>query len=208
MSGYFFSLEGGEGAGKTTVSVLVADRLRELGYEVLLTREPGGVPIAEQIREVVVSKENDDMDYVTEALLYAASRREHLVKKVLPALSKGQIVLCDRYVHSSLVYQGHVRGLGMDFVAGLNEYATNGMIPVRTFYMDLDPEIGIARVMKDDEREKNRFDVAKMEFHHKVREGFLELVEKEARVVKLDADREIDVIVEEMLAEIVRIVEV
>src|SRR5262245_59400851 len=112
--GWFLTIEGGEGAGKTTMIEGLAEALKLRGRNVLMTREPGGIPIAEQIRGVILDKSNTAMDARTEALLYAAARRQHLVQKVLPALSRGDVVICDRFVDSSLAYQGFARGLGIE----------------------------------------------------------------------------------------------
>ncbi|MFP3421941.1 dTMP kinase, partial [Bacillus sp. SIMBA_161] len=120
---YFITLEGGEGSGKTTALAKLAERLVADGFEVVTTREPGGIEIAEKIREVILDRTHTAMDARTEALLYAAARRQHLVERVLPALEQGKIVLCDRFVDSSLAYQGHARGLGLDDVLAINEFA-------------------------------------------------------------------------------------
>ncbi|MCI7058804.1 MAG: dTMP kinase, partial [Mollicutes bacterium] len=120
----FITFEGGEGSGKSTVMKDVATRLTKEGYKLVLTREPGGTPIAEEIRNVILDKDNTKMDPRTEALLYAASRRQHLVEKIWPALERGEIVLCDRYLDSSLAYQGGARGLGVDEVLSINMFAT------------------------------------------------------------------------------------
>lgn len=121
--GLFITFEGGEGAGKTTVLTKVEQWLKEKGHALLRTREPGGITIAEKIRTVILDIEHTEMDGRTEALLYAAARRQHLVEKVLPALEKGNIVLCDRFIDSSLAYQGYARGLGIDEVLSINEFA-------------------------------------------------------------------------------------
>ena len=123
MSGLFITLEGGEGAGKTTVANSVIERLSLLGIKAIYTREPGGIKIAEKIREVILDRNHTEMDGRTEALLYAAARRQHLVEKVRPAMEKGYVVLCDRFVDSSIVYQGYARGLGVDEVRKINEFA-------------------------------------------------------------------------------------
>ena len=138
MTGKFITLEGPEGSGKTTVSKELAKILNESGYKVLLTREPGGVDIAEQIRNVILDKKNTKMDARTEALLYAAARRQHLVEKVLPALKEGYIVLCDRFVDSSLAYQGVARNLGIDEVYNMNLFAINDVMPDKTLFFDID----------------------------------------------------------------------
>lgn len=146
MTGLFITLEGGEGAGKTSAVPLLTARLEEQGYQVLATREPGGIEIAEAIRSVILDPANTSMDGRTEALLYAAARRQHLVEKVWPALKKGMIVLCDRFVDSSLAYQGHTRGLGMEEVMEINRFAVETTMPDLTLFFDISPEAGLARI--------------------------------------------------------------
>ena len=133
----FITIEGPEGSGKTTAVDTAVKKLEEMGYQIVRTREPGGTPIAEQIRNVILDKNNTAMDQRTEALLYAASRRQHLVEKVWPALKEGKIVVCDRYLDSSLAYQGGARGLGIDKILSLNQYATDGFYPDLTLLFDL-----------------------------------------------------------------------
>ena len=188
MNGVFITFEGGEGSGKTTIANMIKDTLTDEGYHVVLTREPGGVDIAEKIRDVIVDVKNTNMDKKTEALLYAASRRQHLVEKVIPALEKGFIVICDRYVDSSLVYQGIARGIGIDEVYEMNLFATDNKLPDRTIFFDVKPEVGLKRVHTDSQREVNRLDLEKLDFHQKVYEGYLEICNKyPERIVKVDA---------------------
>lgn len=171
----FITLEGPEGSGKTTAVEAAVKKLQEMGYEIVRTREPGGTPIAEQIRNVILDKENTAMDPRTEALLYAASRRQHLVEKVWPALKEGKIVICDRYLDSSLAYQGGARGLGVDNILNINLFATENTWPDLTLLFDIKPEIGLARISANAEREVNRLDLEKLDFHNKVRNTFLQL---------------------------------
>lgn len=173
---YLISLEGGEGSGKTTMLRLLADALKEKGFSVISTREPGGIEIAEQIRTVILDRDNTEMDARTEALLYAAARRQHLVEKVIPALESGTIVLCDRYIDSSLAYQGFARGLGVGKVFSINQFAIDEYMPDLTLYFDVNPEIGLGRINKDTDREINRLDEESVNFHHKVRQGYLLLL--------------------------------
>lgn len=133
--GIFITMEGPEGAGKTTITQMLGKALQQEGYQVLLTREPGGVPISEQIREVILNKDNTAMDSRTEALLYAAARRQHLVEVVMPELERGGIVLCDRFIDSSLAYQGHARGLDIKEVYNINKFAIGDMMPDATFFL-------------------------------------------------------------------------
>ena len=168
----FITLEGPEGSGKTSAIKIVKETLEKEGHQIVMTREPGGTPISEQIRNVILDKNNTAMDYRTEALLYAASRRQHLVEKVWPNVKAGNIVICDRYLDSSLAYQGYARGLGIEEILNVNMYATEGTFPDLTLLFDLDPEVGLARINANANREVNRLDVEKLEFHKRVREGY------------------------------------
>jgi dTMP kinase len=188
----FFSFEGGEGSGKTTIINSLYEELRTIGYEVIKTREPGGSKIAEEIRRVILKIDNENMDYKTEALLYAASRRQHLVEVIIPALNEGKIVLCDRYIDSSLAYQGHARGLGIDEVYRINEYAIGGLLPDYTIYIDVLPETGLKRIKKAN-REMDRLDLETSNFHSLVREGYLKVASMyPKRIIVLDGDKPID----------------
>ena len=194
----FITFEGGEGSGKSSALRLIDERLRKDGYETVLTREPGGTPIAEQIRNVILDKGNTAMDSRTEALLYAASRRQHLVEKVWPALKAGKVVLCDRYLDSSLAYQGGARGLGIDNVLGVNMFATEGTFPDLTLLFDIEPELGLQRIAANAAREVNRLDLEKIEFHRGVRKTFLSLAERyPERFVIIDASQPLDKVVED-----------
>ncbi|MCR8981021.1 dTMP kinase [Brevibacillus laterosporus] len=196
----FISLEGGDGAGKSTAIALLEKRVTEQGLAVLVTREPGGVDIAEQIREVILNRENTKMDGRTEALLYAAARRQHLVEKVIPALEQGKIVLCDRFIDSSLAYQGVARGLPTDEIFAINQFAIQDRMPDLTFYLDVSPEVGLARIEANSNREKNRLDLEKVSFHTRVREGYELLITKfPERIVRINADQPIEQVVDEML---------
>ena len=186
----FITLEGPEGSGKTTAVEAAVKKLQKMGYEIVRTREPGGTPIAEQIRNVILDKGNTAMDGRTEALLYAASRRQHLVEKVWPALKEGKIVICDRYLDSSLAYQGGARGLGIDEVLNINLFATENTWPDLTLLFDIKPEIGLARINANADREVNRLDLEKIEFHNKVRDSFLALAKRwPERFVIIDASK-------------------
>lgn len=171
MKGLFISFEGTEGSGKTTLIENILKHYTEKGYNVIKTREPGGSKIAEDIRNVILDVNNTNMDCITEALLYAASRRQHLTEKVIPYLDKGYIVLCDRFIDSSLAYQGYARGIGIEKVYQVNQVATNGLLPDVTIYVDVHPEVGLSRIKKNN-REENRLDLEKIEFHNKVYEGY------------------------------------
>lgn len=191
--GLFLTFEGCDGCGKTTVLNRVSVLLREKGIPFLLTREPGGSKIAEEIRNVILDKKNTEMDPRCEALLYAASRRQHLVEIVLPALEKGIHVLSDRYLDSSLAYQGYARGIGMEEVYSINLFAIDGMLPDLTFFLDLPPEEGLARIRKNETREVNRLDLEKENFHKKVYEGYKILLENyPERIVRIDARKTVE----------------
>lgn len=197
--GLFVSFEGPEGAGKTTIINMLIEQLKEDGLQIIATREPGGIEIAEQIREVILKKTNTAMDARTEALLYAAARRQHLVEKVKPALEEDRVILCDRFLDSSLAYQGFARGLGIDEVLSINQFAIEDMMPQVTFYFDLDPKMGLERIHKNNGREVNRLDLETIEFHQKVREGYLLLVERyQERIVKIDASKPLQEVYDEV----------
>ncbi len=193
MPGHFFSFEGPEGAGKTTVITKLTAFLKEKGFDVVSTREPGGIEIAEEIRAIILNPLHTKMDGRTEALLYAAARRQHLVEKIIPALESGKIVLCDRFIDSSLAYQGFARGLGVDEVLSINQFAIDKYFPSLTVYFDLDPQIGLERIEKNQSREINRLDMESLSFHNKVRQGYLQLAERFSdRIVTIDASKSID----------------
>ena len=194
--GFLVSLEGPEGAGKTSVLEALIPILEDRGAEVLTTREPGGVLIGEKIREVILDPSHTEMDPKTELLLYIASRRQHLVEKVLPALAAGKLVIMDRFIDSSVAYQGFGRGLDIDAIDWLNEFATDGLKPDLTLYFDIDVEEGLARIAANSDREINRLDMEGLDLHRKVRQGYLSLLEKEVdRIVKIDASLPLDQVI-------------
>ncbi len=197
MKGIFITFEGGEGAGKTTVLHAIKDILEKQGKRVVATREPGGSEIAEKIRRIILNPDHTEMDARTEALLYAAARRQHLVETVLPQLENGALVLCDRFIDSSLVYQGVGRSLGVDDVLKMNLFATAGLMPALTLYFDVDPAIGLARIEKNSEREFNRLDKEKLDFHYQVREAYQALAKKEPERIKtISAEKAIESVIE------------
>jgi len=181
MKGYpgkFISFEGTDGSGKTSVIKEVERYLKVAGYDAETTREPGGVSISEQVRNVIHDVQNTEMDPVCEAFLYAASRRQHLVQKVIPLLKQGKIVLCDRYVDSSLAYQGYARGIGIEKVKAINEYAIDGMYPDLTLFIDVAPEVGIERIVENKQtHEFNRLDRESIDFHRRTHEGYVLLTQ-------------------------------
>ena len=195
----FITFEGGEGSGKSTAIKRLGEKLRSLGKKVVITREPGGTPISEEIRSVILDKENTGMDPWTEALLYAASRRQHVKEKIEPALQEGAIVISDRYVDSSLAYQGGARGLGVNKVLALNQFALDGVMPDLTIYFDLAPETGLGRIRKNERREVNRLDLERLSFHEKVRASFLALKDMfPDRIKIIDANLDPDQVFQEI----------
>ncbi|MHA6534409.1 dTMP kinase [Paenibacillus sp. BAC0078] len=198
--GYFITLEGGDGSGKTTVLGRVAAYLQNHSMPYLITREPGGIEIAEKIRSIILDPAHTAMDARTEALLYAASRSQHLAEVVEPALKEGLTVLCDRFVDSSLVYQGFARGLGIEEVRNINRFATGGRMPDLTFYLDVDPEVGLSRIAANQDREVNRLDLESLAFHQKVREGYKQVIKADPqRIVVLDANRPIHMVEQDIV---------
>lgn len=194
----FVTIEGPEGSGKSSVTKEVVKLLEQDGEQVVLTREPGGTPISEQIREVILDKANTAMDPVTEALLYAAARRQHLVEKVWPLSKEGKIIISDRFLDSSLAYQGGARGLGIDYILKMNQFATEGYYPELTLLFDIDPRIGLARIAANKGREVNRLDLEKIDFHDSVRKTFLDLAKRfPDRFVILDASKPFEEVVKD-----------
>lgn len=190
MKGLFISFEGNDGSGKSSVIEAIREELLKRGFSIVQTREPGGSKIAEKIRKVILDTDNVGMDDKTEALLYAASRREHVKKTILPALENGEIVLCDRFLDSSLAYQGYARGLGIDEVYRMNQFATDGILPDLTLLVCVKPEIGLARITNNHRGELDRLELEKISFHQKVYEGYLEVQKKFSnRIVIIDGEK-------------------
>lgn len=200
VNGTLISFEGPEGAGKSSILEAILPLLEEKGIPYITTREPGGVDIAEKIRQVILDPDHTSMDVKTELLLYIASRRQHLVERVLPALAAGKVVLMDRFIDSSVAYQGYGRGLSVEDIEWLNQFATDGLKPDLTLYFDLDVEEGLARIARNQEREVNRLDLEGLELHYKVRKGYLALAEKEPeRIVKIDASQSFEAVLADVL---------
>lgn len=190
MSGLFITVEGPDGAGKSTLVRELKKRLQEeLTVPLVTTREPGGSDIAEDIRAVIIDPENKEMDARTEALLFAASRRQHIKETISPALERDEVVLCDRFVDSSIAYQGAGRKLGVDEVATLNEFATENLTPDLTLYLDVDAQEGLNRIgHKNSNRRKDRLEMEEVSFHNRVREAYqLLLNENPDRMQFIDA---------------------
>ena len=193
--GILITLEGPEGAGKTTILQEILPILTQAGAAILTTREPGGIRIAESIREIILAPENTAIDGKTELLLFAAARRQHLNEKVRPALAEGKIVMIDRFIDSSVAYQGYARGIDVADVEAINRFATDGLLPDLTLYLDVDTEVGLARVMAGD-REVNRLDLEAQEMHQKVRAGYQAIAKAHPeRIVTIDASQALDQVV-------------
>ena len=189
--GKFITFEGGEGSGKSTIAQYVVEELVKLGYPAVFTREPGGIPAAEEIRKVLLNPEFKLNIPEAEALLFAASRIIHIKKKVLPALKEGKIVVSDRYIHSSYAYQGYARGLGEEWITQINKYAIEQAMPTITIYLNVPPEVGLARVSKNQNSKKiDRLDSESLSFHNKVREAYLKMAQKEKdKFIIIDATK-------------------
>lgn len=197
--GHFISFEGPDGSGKTTISNLVYQQLKEQGYDVIYTREPGGIRIAEKIRDLILDPENTEMDAKTEALLYAASRRQHLVEKILPNLQEGRLVISDRFVDSSLAYQGVGRKIGLQEIYDLNMFAIEGRLPELTIYLDIDPQTGLDRIGV--RTFKDRLDQEDISFHELVSQGYELVKEKyKERMVIFDATQSIEDLTQQITA--------
>ena len=182
--GYFISFEGGDGSGKSTQIQILREFLEERGYDVILTREPGGTPISEKIRSIILDKANSEMDDMTEALLYAAARAQLVSQIIRPALEEGKVVICDRFVDSSMAYQAYARGLG-DSVKTINAFAGGDCMPDLTILLKVNPQVGSSRIGN---RERDRIELASIDFHKKVYEGYLQLEKLyPERIVGIDA---------------------
>ncbi len=191
MKGIFITMEGPDGAGKTTQIEKLRDYLEEQGYDVLLTREPGGTVISEAIREILLNPEYKEMKPETELLLYASARAQLVQQVIGPAVEAGKAVISDRFVDSSVVYQGIARGLGIETVYEVNRPAIGKYMPDATFLLDLPAEVGIAR--KKNQAELDRMEQESLEFHKKVRDGYCALADRDPeRILKIDATLPID----------------
>lgn len=204
-NGLFITIEGPDGAGKTTVLNELFPRLQMIAKkEIIKTREPGGVLIAEKIRQIILNPDHRQMDERTEALLYAAARRQHLVEVIIPALNEGKIVICDRFVDSSLTYQGAGRRIGMKEIALINEFATEGLEPDFTLYLDVDSDTGLRRIQNHRKQDVDRLDLEGLEFHQRVRHAYLKLAEENpVRIHRIDAKMSLQEVVESSYSAIV-----
>lgn len=203
--GLFITFEGGEGVGKTSVIKAVSERLTKEGVDFIVTREPGGSRIAEEIRSIILDPKNTEREARTEALLYAASRRQHLHEIVIPALNKGTLVISDRYLDSSLAYQGYARGIGREEVYSINKFAIENIRPDRTFFLDLLPEDGLKRIALHRQQQVDRLDREKLSFHQKVYEGYKLLLQRfPERIIRIDASQTIEQEAEEISTRILK----
>lgn len=202
MRGLFITIEGPDGAGKSSlVKRLVPAIQSMIDHPLVVTREPGGSEIAEEIRGILLNPEHTAMDARTEALLLAASRRQHVVEKILPALTRGEVVLCDRFVDSSIAYQGQARGIGMEKVIAVNEFAIEGLTPDITLYLDVEAEVGLQRIKnKNSNRTQDRLELEAVTFHEEVRKAYHLLIEKDPNRFKVvDASLDQDTVYEKSL---------
>ena len=202
MEGKFITFEGIDGSGKTSVLKGVIEHLNGKTIDnYIWTRERGGNRISEAIRKIILNVEYTEMDARTEALLYAAARRQHLVDTVLPALNEGKLVLCDRFVDSSVVYQGVARDIGVEPVIKLNEFATENLKPDLTLYYDVEPEISLKRISNNRQNQVDRLDKESMDFYHKVRQAYLSLAESNKERIKvIDASQNLDKVIDDTLS--------
>lgn len=196
MEGRFIVLEGCDGSGKSTMANKIGKYFANLGHSIELTREPGGTLISEKIRELILDRNNIEMDYRTEALLYAASRAQLMSEKIIPWLKAGKVVISERYVYSSLVYQGLGRGLGIDEVKEINDFATAGIKPDLVILLDVDPEKALKRKLSIDGGD--RLENEDISFHKSVYDGYKELAKHFPEIVTLDGERSIDEIFEDI----------
>lgn len=206
MKGLFITLEGVEGSGKSTQARLLKDHLEGRGHRVLLTREPGGTPLAEKIREIVLNPMNNGLGVTAELLLYEAARAQHVHELVRPALDEGVIVVSDRYIDSTTAYQGAGRQMDLELVKRLHAIATGGLLPDLTFLLDLPVEEGLRRATAGGKRD--RIEQEPVEFHERVRQGFLQLAREEpVRIRKIDGLQPSDVVAKEIAIHVTRLLD-
>lgn len=202
MKNKFITFEGPEGSGKTSILKAVFQSFVDANIDVLTTREPGGIKISEQIRNVILDVDNKEMDARTEALLYAAARRQHIMEVVKPALEAGKTVLCDRYIDSSLAYQGVGRDLGIDEVLKVNQFAIENLLPDLTVFINVPPAIGLNRVFGND-RHVDRLDLESIHFHEKVYDGYLTIIERfKDRIIVIDGTKPLEDVVDDVITAI------
>lgn len=190
--GLFITLEGGDGAGKSTQMDNIEKYFEERGYVCTRTREPGGTPIGEKLREVLLDPNNSEMTSMTEMLIYAAARAQHVSERIMPAIARGEVVICDRYKDSSVAYQAYGRGLG-EAVSDVNTYAIDGLEPDITFWLDLDPDKGRERIGHRESPELDRLEQEQLDFHYRVYDGYRAIYEaNKDRIKRIDATKSIE----------------
>lgn len=193
----FITFEGGECSGKTTIINEIIKEFEKDNIPYITTREPGGIAISEKIRDIILDINNTDMTPECEALLYAASRMQHLSQKVIPALNEGKVVLCDRFLDSSLAYQGYARGLGMDMVLKANSFALD-YLPGLTLFIDVTPDVALKRLSGRDKTD--RLDLEEKDFHERVYNGYQEVLKMYPdRIVRIDGNQELEKVIEDCL---------
>jgi dTMP kinase len=198
MKGYFISLEGNDGSGKSTQAEMLALSLQKLGYTVLFTREPGGTPVSEKIRQLLLDVDNRSMTCRTEALLFAAGRAQHVEEVIKPALEQGYLVVCDRYVDSSIAYQGGGRELGIDLVTAINAPAIDGLLPDTTAFLAIAPDVALTRRVTA--TGADRIELSQMDFHNRVADAYQKIIQNDPdRFVIVNADQDIDSVQKELL---------
>lgn len=201
MRGFFIALEGPDGSGKSTIIKLIGNYLKDKGIEFVMTREPGGTLIGEEIRHIILDEKNTNMGAETEALLYAAARGQHIHEKILPSLEEGKLVLCDRFVLSSLAYQGVGRDLGIENVKAINDFAIKGVYPDLILFFHVDPEVTLER--KTENQGGDRLEQEGNDFHRKVYEGYMELLKLYPKNIKvIDATKSIEEVFEQSIKEV------
>ncbi len=198
MKGLFITFEGGECSGKTTIIKRLCEALEQKNIPYISTREPGGIDIAEQIRNIILDVRNTAMKEETEALLYAASRMQHLKERVLPALEENKVVICDRFLDSSLAYQGYARGLGMESILKINHFALDHL-PELTLFIDVRPEIALKRLSS--RNKSDRLDLEDLQFHQDVYDGYNEVCQMYPnRIKRINGERDLDSICNDCIA--------
>ena len=204
--GLFITIEGPDGSGKSTQVENIVKYFEDKGRTVVRTREPGGTPISEKLREILLDPENSEMSAVTEMMIYAAARAQHVSEKIRPAIEHGEIVVCDRFMDSSIAYQGYGRGLG-SVVRDVNMIAVEGLLPDITFFMDIDPAVGRERIARNRGVE-DRLEREAMDFHYRLYDGFKAICAAEPeRVVRIDADRSVEEIRNDIYAKLDELIE-
>lgn len=207
MRGLFITIEGGDGSGKSTQLNLLKAYFENKDFEIIMTREPGGTNISEEIRKIILNTNYMEMSDMTEALLYAASRAQHVEELILPNLKKGKIVISDRFVDSSIVYQGYARGLGVEEISLINRFATKGLKPDLTIYLDVSPKEGIKR--KEEQKDLDRLELEKLNFHEKVNKGYKLIAKNEPeRILLIDGSRKIEEIHEIIISKVEELIKI